>query len=160
MLITALHVSYRTGQHSGPASTGVSDLILGTRIGPIQETAVLQEGVAQAGQAQDTSLCRVIVAFSPTCPHCIAAAQAEAERVPNALRLPITWVASLEPQDLQTFTPHVRKSSRVSSSSNAFEVLQVKAVPAGFLVDSDQTVKYSWVYSGQENHQSLLSRCE
>ena len=102
--------------------------------------------------------CQMIVAIDPSCPHCRKAAARVGEGKGDTL-IPSTWVAPSPGPAVVEFAYLTRSRVRVVTSEEIFEALQVRAVPAAFLISSDDRVVQRWPYTGSEDHDALMELC-
>ena len=102
--------------------------------------------------------CQMIVAVDPSCPHCRKAAMRVGEGKGNTL-IPSTWVAPIPGRAIVEFAHLTQSRVRVVTSKEIFDALQVRAVPAAFLVSSDARVVQRWPYTGGEDHEALMELC-
>lgn len=102
--------------------------------------------------------CQMIVAIDPSCPHCRKAAMRVGEGEGDTL-IPTTWVAPSPGRAIIEFAHLTQSRVRVVTNEEIFEALQVRAVPAAFLVSSDARVVQRWPYTGGEDHEALMELC-
>ena len=102
--------------------------------------------------------CQIIVAIDPSCPHCRKAAVRVGEGKGGTL-IPSTWVTPNPGPAVVEFAHLTRSRVRVVTSEEIFEALQVRAVPAAFLISSDARVVQKWPYTGGEDHDALMELC-
>ena len=102
--------------------------------------------------------CQMIVAIDASCPHCRKAAKRVGERKGDTL-IPSTWVAMSPSAAVVEFAHLTRSRVRVVTSEEIFEALQVRAVPAAFLISHDARVVQRWPYTGREDHDALMELC-
>ena len=147
---TSAHAFYRIGTRPTGALL-VSTLEIGQ---PVPKLAIQP----LIPQLPIVSGCRIIVVFSPACPHCHSAKQAEA-RSTQLHRLPTTWLAAENDSATIAFGRGMHADSRLGFAASAKKKLRIQAVPAAFLVDPEDVVRNIWVYQGTEDHDDLRKNC-
>ena len=135
----------------------VSSVEIGSLVPDLHVDPILQGDGADRLLQPDLP-CQMIVAIDPSCPHCRKAAKRVGERKGDTL-IPSTWVAPSPGPAVVEFAHLTRSRVRVVTSEEIFEALQVKAVPAAFLISSDGRVVQRWPYTGSEDHDALMELC-
>jgi len=104
--------------------------------------------------------CRIMVAFSVTCPHCHSAAQQESA-VPDSVRLPVVWISETDDARAREFASMLSPTSTIRfGGPKVFKALKLRAVPAAFLVTPGNKVRSITGYAGSEtDHRILRSWC-
>lgn len=102
--------------------------------------------------------CRLLVAFSISCPYCEIAAVREIDRS-VADRLPIVYISKTDGKRMREFMTSLGSPVEVWYGDDAFRKLRVEAVPAAILVSSDNVVKKAFGYLGDEDHTKLREQC-
>jgi hypothetical protein len=115
-------------------------------------------GIIQAGDEEAT--CSLVIAFSPDCPHCRAAAVAERASERTGSYAQSTWIAEVESERMGAFADVMSSTSALEISGEVFASLEVTAVPAAFLIDDDNVIRWRGPYTGSESGQELAARCE
>ena len=157
--LTVAHLGARISWAEAAKPPGVSELEVGDEL-PAVFVRDLEDGDDQSALVPlARRRCQLIVAFSPTCPYCKAAAVAEA-LLPDGGAIPTTWVMLHDNPSLgNDFLESVREESIVVYSEAAGDSLRVSAVPAAFLVGPDDVLKDVFPYQGDEPRAALLDRC-
>jgi hypothetical protein len=99
--------------------------------------------------------CSLLVVFDPSCPACARAARVQAEQVDVPLDL--VWLAADEAAKAH-YVDRVHAEARIEVAPDAHDALQVRAVPAAFLV-SDGTVVSVSTITGSEDLERVAARC-
>ena len=157
--LTAMHATYRW-VIAGPRDKDavlVSDLLPGATV-PVLRVEVATRSGWDTGPLLEHPDCQIVVAFDPACPFCSKAARTESSRPPEE-RLPTTWVTDGDATGAMQYRQQLGDETRVVRSDEAIEALEVKGVPAGFLLDANGTIRRVWPYLGDESREELESRC-
>lgn len=139
-----------TGLHLAVAGKRRQDVAEATRV------STLAINVRLPAFSRREAGCRVYVAFHSTCPFCRDAAAKEAS---HPQYLPTTWIAAPDDVDWRSYVPRVHSQSVVVLDPDLYSLLEVRAVPAGFLVDEGGVVRWVWPYQGSETAAFLLEKC-
>jgi len=102
--------------------------------------------------------CRVLVVFRSDCPFCKAAAAREVTTHEQD-HLPTKWVAAPDDVAWESYRDRVHPSSSVELDAGLYSLLEVQAVPAGFLIDGEGVLRRAWPYQGNEVRAELEERC-
>lgn len=153
-LLTLGNVAFRVvnAQQSPPPQL-VSHVEAGERV----ESVELSQLVADAGQGAEA--CRMVVAFNPDCPFCKAAAERERQAARDGAWGETLWITDEERPRLAAFVRELPEGSRHAVAPEAFQVLDVDAVPALFMLDREGTVHWVGPYRGDETEDELALRC-
>jgi hypothetical protein len=73
--------------------------------------------------------------------------------------LPVTWLAAESDSATTAFGTAMHPRSGLDYAPDVKRKLKIQAVPAAFLVGSDDVVRAVWVYHGDENHDELREKC-
>lgn len=159
VLLTAGHAAYRwlLDDSSGIDAVIVSDLEAGAVVPEFQVEIATLSGWT-AGPLLEKGACQLLVAFDPACPYCLRAAEGEASLSPER-RLPTTWVTNAAADGAMAYRKHVGEGVRIARSDDVIEALEVKGVPAAFLVDARGAIRRVWPYKGVETRAELEPRC-
>lgn len=154
-VITLLHVGYRVTAPQGTPLM-VSTFPLGST--PSQFTQFALASERPAAPLSSAAQCRIVVVFSPACPHCHSAAETEAA-TPQDDRLPTTWMTTRSDSFAVRFGARLHPDVQARYAPDVMTRLRVQAVPAAFLIDAGNVVRRIWVYQGDENHAELREQC-
>lgn len=126
-----------------PNGVTISDLPIGSLLPKVAYKAV--------NASADTTLshwqgCRVLVVFSPECPHCQAAAMRQAGDTAN-LGLPTAWLSDSDSLAVGGFVHAVGGKVPVFVATGAMRAFMVRAVPAAFLVTPEDRIALVFPYS-------------
>lgn len=105
--------------------------------------------------AVGSSRCRILVAFDPECPFCDRAAVLDGDRE-EPLPFPTVWVTRTE-MEAEAFRAR-HPDLEIVVQEGAFLALQVKAVPAAFLLSETEVLKV-WRFTGKEEARDLRADC-
>lgn len=142
--VTFVHLGART---AAPATVmDVSDF---------EAPAALPAEVAELRPQAVDDTCQLWVFFDPSCPACNRAALAQAEQ--GELPLDLIWVAETD-EGAEAYASKVHPEAHLVVDADADERMQVRAVPAAFVV-SDDVVLYSSPISGEEDLDVVAARC-
>jgi hypothetical protein len=157
--LTALHVAYRWVRTDVRAEDAVlvSDLVPGAVV-PALEVEVATPSGWVPGPLLDREACQVLVAFDPACPFCMRAAR-EASRLPPDRRPMTTWVTDGKSPGVLRYREQLGDGVRMVRSDEVVDFLEVRGVPAAYLVDDGGTVRHVWPYRGIEDREELEPRC-
>ena len=111
-------------------------------------------------RSADGTTCELVIAFSPDCPHCRAAAVAEQANGRTGPYAQSTWIAEVDSERMDAFAEVMSASSVLEISPDVFASLEVTAVPAAFLLDDDNVIRWRGPYRGSESGDELAARCE
>lgn len=155
-VLTAANIGFRvlSAEEEGAEGKPVSHVTAGQRVASEELDRLLAEGESDPGA------CRMVVAFNPDCPFCRKAARLErlaARAGPWGRTL---WITDEERARLPEFVEGLPESSRHAVAPEAFEALDVEAVPALFLFDADGVVRWVGPYGGDETSEELAGWCE
>jgi hypothetical protein len=153
--LTAANIGFRFLPSDGrKEGLPVSHLELGERV----ESVELEQLFAAI--EIDPLQCRMIVAFNPDCPFCEQAARREHFASRSGAYAEPLWLTDEERPRLPSFAESLSPGSRHAVAPEAFEALDVEAVPALFLLDEEWTVEWVGAYRGDESAEVLAARCE
>jgi hypothetical protein len=160
IMVTAANVAFQA--KLGGARTGtrqVADLAVGSQWPELRLAPVAGVTGPSALGPLPTG-CRIMIAFSVTCPHCHSAAQKEAA-VPDSLRLPVVWISDTNDDRAREFASLLSPTSAIRyGGRKAMKQLKLRAVPAAFLVKADNKVRSVTGYAGDEkDHRILRAWC-
>lgn len=154
-LLTLGNVAFRViNAEQGSTPQLVSHLQPGDRV----ESAELDRLIADAGVGSES--CHVVVAFHPDCPFCKAAAERERLTVRDGGWGETLWITDEAWPRLDAFAANLPARSRHAVAPEAYEALDVDAVPALFMVDREGTVRWVGPYRGDEAGDELARRCD
>lgn len=153
-LLTLGNVAFRVaGPERGPAPRVVSHLEAGDRAESAELHQLLDE-VADGSEA-----CRLVVAFNPDCPFCGKAAERERQTARDAGWGETLWITDAERPRLAAFADDLPDRSRHAVAPEAFQALDVEAVPALFMIDGEGLLRWVGPYRGDETDEELVRRC-
>lgn len=154
-LLTLGNVAFRVAnaQQSPPAQL-VSHVEAGDRVESVELTRLVAD--ARVG----SEACHLVVAFNPACPFCKAAAEREKEAARDGTWGETLWITDEEWPRLADFVRELPDGSRHAVLPEAFQALDVDAVPALFMLDREGTVRWVGPYRGDETGDELALRCE
>lgn len=157
--LTIVHAGFRWLAAGERDPAPVSTLPLGSGV----ENAAVRETDGrtweEARLLDAAAPCQILVAFDPACPHCARAADTEREQTTTS-RLPTTWFSRELTEGERRYAHRVGARSRVVHAPGAWETLQVRAVPAAFLLDSHRSVRRIWPYRGTLGRRELAPYCQ
>lgn len=152
--LTAANIGFRfLPSDGGKVGIPVSHLEPGDRVESVELDGLLPTPA-------DPSQCRMVVAFNPDCPFCEEAAQRERLASRSGAYAEPLWVTDEVKPRLTTFADFLSPGSRHAVAPEAFEALDVEAVPALYLLDEEGTVEWVGAYRGDESTEFLAARCE
>ena len=159
LLLTAAHAVYRwlLLDAGGVEAVIVSGLATGAVVPTIQVEVATQSGWTE-GPLLEPHACQLLIAFDPACPYCMRAAEGEATLEPDR-RLPTTWVTNRDASNAMRYRERLGTAGRVVRSDQVIEALDVKGVPAAFLVGPEGAVRRVWAYKGVETRAELEPSC-
>lgn len=153
-LLTLGNVAVRVADaQRGPTPHVVSHIESGTQVESVELNRLLAAGEAAGG-------CHAVVAFNPDCPFCGAAAERERLADREDPWDATLWITDQERPRLAEFVEMLSPGSRHAVAPEAFQALDVEAVPALFLVDESARVRWVGAYQGDESGEVLTRRCE
>lgn len=154
-LLTLGNVAFRVAnaKQTDPAPRLVSHLESGDRV----ESEELVRLVADVGERSEA--CRMVVAFNPDCPFCAAAAERERLAARDGAWGETLWITDQERPRLAPFVEKLATGSRHAVAPEAFEALDVDAVPALFMIGGEGAVHWVGAYRGDESNDELARRC-
>lgn len=156
---TAANFAFHRGRSGEKGPVNISTFPLGTAL-PELKLQMLSGAQAGPAAAPVPTGCRLLVMFSSSCPHCHTAAIMETG-IPDSVRLPVLWISDRDDPQALAFASRLHPASVVRhGGGDAFRALQVRGVPAVFLVSGDGRVLASASYSGGESdHRVLRGKC-
>lgn len=152
--LTAANIGFRFLPSDDEGAMLVSHLEAGDKVESVELAQLLASGEVEPSQ------CVMVVAFSPDCPFCEQAAQREHFVQRSGTYAEPLWVTDEARPRLSTFVEVLPPSSRHAVAPEAFEALDVDAVPALYLLDKERTVRWVGAYRGDESTEVLAERCE
>ncbi|SRR6056297_747973 len=99
--------------------------------------------------------CSLMIVFDPTCPACASAAELQSEQLEVPLEL--IWLAADE-DARALYERRVHREARIEVVPEAYTALQVRAVPAAFVVSAGTVLSGSTI-SGTEDLSRVAARC-
>jgi len=155
--LTLVHGLYRilSARPDGSRAVLVSELERGDTVDDLSLQLVGDE--SRSSTPMLAAACQILVVFDPACPHCLKAAEREAQRDPP-LGIRTLWVGE-QHSGANAFRPRVHRRSEVGWLGSIKQAMEVRAVPAAFLLDSVGVVLRVWPYYGTEDGESLRNTC-
>lgn len=141
---TGIHVFYRIRHHLQRTDPNV---VAGIPVGDVLPNFRLTSATGSAATLPEAPDCWVLVVFSPECPHCRVAAERDASQS-NEQRYPLLWVGNGSPASVDSFAHALSAPLTVLASPDVRSLLQVRAVPAAFLIGADHRVRLVFPYRG------------
>lgn len=156
---TAANFLYHQRRSAAATAFQISTFEVGAPL-PALDLRLLTGAVSGPAGAPLPTGCRILVLYSPGCPHCHTAALLETG-VPDSVRLPVVWISDQDNTEALAFAAQLNPAVAARfGGTEAFRALRARGVPAMFLVSPDDRVLEVAGYSGSENdHRVLRARC-
>jgi hypothetical protein len=147
--LTLVHLGIRLSARADGQPAFVSSL----RAGDAVKGAVLPSGADEGSQA-----CLQVIVFSPDCPFCQHAADRESKTLTEASRERRLWFTDSETARLPHFVAE-KLHRQPGISAELVQALEVRAVPALFVLSPGGEIRWVGAYYGDETDQELRTRC-
>ena len=161
VVLTSGNIGYRVW--SGPASerNSPAGLTIGTPLPALSLALLGDTTIAAVRRPIPESGCRVLILFSPTCPHCHTAARRDAATA-DSLLLERLWISHTDDSATTAFAREIGSGAAIRSGGPAaFEAMKVKGVPAAFVISGANTVRWAGGYAGgADYHRLIRGHCE
>lgn len=156
VLITSGNIGYHLWSDSVNDRNSPAGLDVGTPLPRLELRMLNDTTISAVGRTMPESGCRVLILFSPTCPHCHTAARRDASTA-DSLLLARLWISHTDDALTVAFARELGTSAAIRFGGPvAFEAMQVRGVPAAFVISAANEVRWAGGYAGGADYHRLI----